>query len=88
MPILLFIDGFDFSRNTYLSIKAFYITPADLCYAERRKTGNIFTMTLDPHGATMEDIVGSFRHSWNELERGVLKIDPELEVDCAILTYT
>ena len=54
------------------SRRSTYITPANLCYAERRKSGNIFTMTPGPHGATIEDIVESFRHSWKELERGVL----------------
>jgi hypothetical protein len=46
MPISLFIDGFGVHRNTYRSLKAFYITLASLSYAERRKVSNIFTSTF------------------------------------------
>jgi hypothetical protein len=50
MPFLLFIDGFGIFRNTYPSLKGFYLTPASLPYAERRKESNMFTLTLGPHG--------------------------------------
>ena len=44
------IFGFGIVRNTYRSLKGFYLTPASLPYAERRKESNMFTLTLGPHG--------------------------------------
>ena len=49
MLFLLFIDGFGIFRNIYPSLKGFYLTPASLPYAERRKESNMFTLTLGPH---------------------------------------
>jgi hypothetical protein len=37
MPLQLFIDGFGVFRNTYRSLKGFYLIPACLPYFERRK---------------------------------------------------
>jgi hypothetical protein len=72
MPISLFIDGFGIYRNTYRSLKAFYITLASLSYAERRKVSNMFTLTLGPDGTSFGDTVASFKGSMHELERGTV----------------
>ena len=72
VPILLFIDGFGIHRNMYRSLKGFYMTPASLPYVERRRVSNMFTLTLGPHGASMQDIVKSFETKFQQLERGLL----------------
>jgi hypothetical protein len=71
IPMLLFIDGFGVHRNMYCSLKAFYMIPAGLSYSERRKVGNIFTLTLGPHGASMEDVISSFESRFHVLSRGI-----------------
>jgi hypothetical protein len=72
VPILLFIDGFGIHRNMYRSLKGFYMTPASLPYVQRRRVSNTFTLTLGPHGASMQDIVKSFETKFQQLERGLL----------------
>ena len=72
VPMLLFIDGFGVHRNMYRSLKGFYMTPASLSYVERRRVCNTFTLTLGPHGASMQDVVQSFETKFQQLERGVL----------------
>jgi hypothetical protein len=72
VPMLLFIDGFGVHRNMYRSLKGFYVTPASLSYVERRRVCNTFTLTLGPHGASMQDIVQSFETKFKQLERGIL----------------
>ena len=72
LPLLLFVDGFGINRNTYRSVKGFYIAPASLSYSDRRKIGNNFTLTLAPHGSSTEDVVLSFQKEFRELEKGVL----------------
>ena len=84
LPYLLFIDDFGVHRNNYRSLKAFYLTPAALSYKERRKVANVFTLTLGPHGAKIEDIIGSISKSMRRLDRGVdLIINGEAKFVCA-----
>jgi hypothetical protein len=71
MPLQLFIDGFGVFRNTYRSLKGFYLIPACLPYFERRKESNVFTLTLGPHGADMADIVKCFEAEIQDLEKGI-----------------
>ena len=71
VPIQLFINGFGVFRNTYRSLKGFYLTPACLPYLERRREKSIFTLTLGPHGAEMTDIVKCFEAEIQDLEKGV-----------------
>lgn len=52
------------------SLKAFYITPAGLPYAEQHKVLNNYTLTLGPHGADMGDAVASFKSMFNDLLMG------------------
>ncbi|KAE8164620.1 hypothetical protein BDV40DRAFT_310810 [Aspergillus tamarii] len=70
VPFLQFIDDFGIHRNMYRALKGFYIIPAGLCYKERRLLANIFTLTLGPHGASMDDIIMSFRSEFDKLSRG------------------
>jgi hypothetical protein len=70
-PIILFIDDFGIHRNMYRALKAFYWIPAALPYGERRKIANVFTLTLGPHGARVEDIIACFREASSELAEGV-----------------
>ena len=60
IPYILFVDGFNIYRNNYRSLKGFYIIPANLPYNERRKIANNFTLFLESHGVSMDDIVHSF----------------------------
>lgn len=71
LPYLLFIDDFGVHRNMYRALKAFYIIPVCLSYAERRKVANVFTLTLGPHGAEMKDVVEGFRKPIRKLDRGL-----------------
>ena len=89
-PILLFIDGFGVHRNNYRSLKAFYATPASLPYTERRKLSNTFTLTLGPHGASMDDTVSSFESQLRGLERGVVfKVNHQnVLMNVFVLAYT
>ena len=84
MPFFLFIDGFGIFRNTYRSLKGFYLTPASLPYAERRREKNMFTLTLGPHGATMPDIVKSLESELQVFEKGVrIVVNGETTTVCA-----
>jgi hypothetical protein len=42
-------------RYRQRAIKGFYWIPANLPFAERNKTANVFTLTLGPHGANIDD---------------------------------
>ncbi|KAF6223757.1 hypothetical protein HO173_013218 [Letharia columbiana] len=75
-PYLLFVDDFGIHRNMYRALKAFYLIPACLDYAERRKLANVFTLSLGPHGANIKDVVEAFRKPIQDLDRGI-----ELEVN-------
>ena len=70
-PIILFIDDFGVHRNMYRALKAFYCIPAALPYDERRKIANVFTLTLGPPGADVQDIVTCLRKALKELGHGV-----------------
>ena len=70
LPYLLFIDDFGIHRNMYRALKAFYLIPACLPFDERRKLANIFTLTLGPHGANINDVVEAFRRPIQELDHG------------------
>jgi hypothetical protein len=70
IPFLLFIDDFGIYRNMYPALKGFYIIPIGLFYSERRLLGNIFTLTLSLHGASIDDVVASFRSELDKLSRG------------------
>lgn len=76
LPYLLFIDDFGVHRNMYRALKAFYLIPACLPYEERRKLANVFTLTLGPHGAKIDDIVEAFRKPVEQLDHGM-----ELEIN-------
>ncbi|KAE8357875.1 hypothetical protein BDV27DRAFT_150949 [Aspergillus caelatus] len=67
VPFLLFIDEFGAHRNMYRALKAFYLIPAGLSYSARRQVGNLFTLTLGPHGAAVEDVIASFQGSFKDL---------------------
>ena len=71
LPYLLFIDDFGIHRNMYRALKAFYLIPACLDYAERRKLANVFTLSLGPHGANIKEVVGAFRKPIQDLDRGI-----------------
>ena len=71
LPIILFIDDFGIHRNMYRALKAFYCIPAALPYDERRKIANVFTLTLGPHGAEVQDVIACFRKALGELSSGV-----------------
>jgi hypothetical protein len=90
MPILFFIDGFGIHRNMYRSLKGMYVTPAGLPYAERRKIGNNFTLTLGPHGASFNDVISSFQRDFQSLEKAnELKVNGEATtVMMFVLAYT
>jgi hypothetical protein len=90
VPIQLFIDGFGVFRNTYRSLKGFYLTPACLPYSERRRERSIFTLTLGPHGADMTDIVKCFEAEIQDLEKGLrMKINGvETMVNVFIMALT
>ena len=70
-PYLLFVDDFGIHRNMYRALKAFYLIPACLSYDERRKLANVFTITLGPHGANLDDVIESIRQPIQELDAGM-----------------
>ena len=76
LPYLLFVDDFGVHRNMYRAFKAFYLIPACLPYEERRKLANVFTLTLGPHGAKINDVVEAFRKPVEQLDHGI-----ELEIN-------
>lgn len=79
LPYFLFIDDFGVHRNMYRALKAFYLIPACLEYSERRKLANVFTLSLGPHGAKIEDVVEAFSRPVQKLDRGVqLDINGEM----------
>lgn len=67
-PYLLFIDDFGVHRNMYRALKAFYLIPACLSYDERRKLANVFTLSLGPHGADLNDVVEAFHRPLQQLD--------------------
>lgn len=71
MPYVLFVDDFGVHRNMYRALKAFYLTPANLPYYDRRKTMNSFTLTLGPHGASMDDIISNMQDDLITLAKGI-----------------
>ena len=84
MPYMLFIDDFGVHRNMYRALKAFYLIPACLSYEERRKLANVFTLTLGPHGANINDVVEAFSKPIQNLDRGMeLEINGDMEKVCA-----
>lgn len=84
LPYLLFIDDFGIHRNMYRALKAFYLIPACLSYEERRKVENVFTLTLGPHGATIDAVVGAFSRSIRQMDCGLeMTINGETERVCA-----
>ncbi|KAL8960366.1 MAG: hypothetical protein Q9193_002916 [Seirophora villosa] len=70
VPFSLFIDDFGIHRNSYRALKAFYWIPSALPYNERRKLANVFTLTLGPHGASIDDVVEAFYRDFRALDRG------------------
>lgn len=84
LPYLLFIDDFGVHRNMYRALKAFYLIPACLEYSERRKLANVFTLSLGPHGASLNDVVEAFDSPIQDLDRGIkLDVNGETEKVCA-----
>ena len=84
LPYLLFIDDFGVHRNMYRALKAFYLIPACLEYSERRKLANVFTLTLGPHGASLDDVVEAFHRPIQDLDQGIeLDINGEVVKVCA-----
>ena len=79
LPYILFIDDFGIHRNMYRALKAFYLIPASLSYDERRKLANVFTLTLGPHGAKIEDVIGAISRPVQELDQSIdLEINGEI----------
>ena len=80
LPYLLFVDDFGVHRNMYRALKAFYLIPACLDYQERRKLANVFTLSLGPHGAKIEEVVEAFSKPIRILDSGVdLEINGNME---------
>jgi hypothetical protein len=67
---ILFIDDFGIYCNMYRALKGFYITLAALGYKERRKPSNEFTLTLGPHGISIDDIVRNLEPGLSALGKG------------------
>jgi len=61
-PFLLFMDGFGLYRNMYRALMGVYMILAGLSFIERPRPSNVVPLTLDPHGADMEDIVSTLEH--------------------------
>ena len=70
LPYLLFVDDFGVHRNMYRGLQTFYLIPACLEYSERRKLANVFTATLGPHGASLDDVVEAFRRPVQDSDQG------------------
>ena len=84
LSFMMFIDDFGIHRNMYCALKAFYWIPANLPYKERRKLANIFTLSLGPHGADIEDVVRSFVKLFKGLDHGCqMKLGDEIITVCA-----
>ncbi|KAL9030964.1 MAG: hypothetical protein Q9196_000960 [Gyalolechia fulgens] len=85
LPFALFIDDFGIHRNSYRALKAFYWIPSSLPYEERRKLANVFTLTLGPHGAIMDDVVEAFYKDFRALDQGgyVMDVNGEESLVCA-----
>ncbi|KAL8755627.1 MAG: hypothetical protein Q9184_004742 [Pyrenodesmia sp. 2 TL-2023] len=85
LPFALFVNDFGIHRNSYRALKAFYWIPSALPYDERRKLSNVFTLTLGPHGASMEDVVEAFYRDFRTLDRGghLMEINGEEVSVCA-----
>ena len=53
LPFLIFLDGFGIFRNNFRTLLAFYLTPANLSFEDRRKVANVFTLALGPYNSEM-----------------------------------
>lgn len=72
LPFMLFVDDFGIFRNAHYSIKGWYVTPASLGYRDRRSPANHFTLTLGPHGASMDDTVDCLEPGLQLLANGTM----------------
>ena len=71
LSYFLFINAFGVHRNMYRFLKVFYLISANLFYEKRRKLANVFTLTLDSHDATLDNVVKIFFKFIRELDRNL-----------------
>jgi hypothetical protein len=90
LPFLLFIDDFGTHYNMYYALKGYYIVPAGLLYYEYRKLGNLFTLTLRPHGTNMADTLPLFQNLFYDLAKGIIMLINSINmiITTSILAFT
>ena len=54
----------------YRSLCGVYLTPAGLSIEERRRTYNVYPITLGPHGARLNDVICAIQEGIQALEQG------------------
>ena len=60
LSMLLFIDDFRIHQNMYQALKTFYWISTCLSYSEQHKVVNVFTLSLEPHEVSVENVVKVF----------------------------
>lgn len=74
----------------YKALKTFYILSACFSYDNRRKIANVFTLTLEPHGAKMNEDVDAIAKPIRQSDRSPKReIKGYSEFVCVfIMTFT
>ena len=86
LPFMLFIDDFGVHRNMYKALKGFYLSPATLSYSNRRRLANHYTISLGPHGVSVDDMVDSFCSEFQSLDRGMtMEVHGQARTVCAFV---
>jgi hypothetical protein len=90
LPFLLFINNFGTYCNIYYALKGYYIIPAGLSYYEHRRLGNLFTLTLGPHGIDMANTLPLFQNPLYDLGKGIIMLinGVNMVITTRILVFT
>ena len=86
LSFILFIDDFDVHRNMYWVLKAFYWILTCLPYLKWQRVINVFTLSLGPYEAKMEDMIDIFSKSIQKLNwECVMTVNEEEVIICAFI---
>jgi hypothetical protein len=74
----------------YHALKGYYIIPTGLLYYEYRRLGNLFTLTLRPHGTDMANALPFFQNSFYNLAKGIIMLINSINIiiTTGILVFT
>jgi hypothetical protein len=74
----------------YYALKGYYIIPIGLSYHKHRRLGNLFTLTLRPHGTDMADALPLFQNPLHNLGKGIIMLinGVNMVITTRILAFT